>query len=432
MNQRYQQPSRSTRGDPGRQGQRGGRGSGYDDSRYGRDTEDMGDWEAGGRGERMYGASADDYSDEDYAQPTGRAYPQGTRAYEPPRGQQRTRNQGGAMFRGNPEIGRGASGESQPFAPRGQGPQSGNYRGTYGPEDFRQGSGQRQWQGQSAQPNQFGRQGQRQFAGQAPRGASNTDFGYGYGNYRQAQTQGYDDNYLRDYDEGDFGQSFGGYSPSQGGYGQSYSGYGSGGYGSAYGQGVGDDMLGTSNASYQSGAYGQGPGGYGGGFSQGLAGRGGYGAGSGYTRDDEFASSEQRGPHYGKGPKGYVRSDDRIREDLSEKLARHPYIDASDVNIESRNGAVSLTGSVADRNTKHYIEDMCADCQGVRDVDNRLTVAPRRDASGSHAGQSAATGTTGTRASTGSPSGTGTPSGTVGSGSLGGSTGEDGASKSRN
>jgi hypothetical protein len=279
--------------------------------------------------------------------------------------------------------------------------------GAYANDDFRQGSGQRQWQ---AAP--YPRQAQRQFAGQGARAASSPDQGYGYGNYRQASYQA--GAYARDFDEGDFDPAFGGYRPGQAGFGDSGYGYGRGGYGPAYGQAFDEDYMGSSNAPVQSGAYGQGPGGYGGGFGQGLAGRGGYGQGSGYTRGAyEPALRESQS---GKGPKGYVRSDERLKEDISEKLMRDHAIDASDISIEAKNGAVTLTGSIDNRQLKHYVEDLVENCPGVRDIDNRLTVRPRsasRSQSGSgslggstgdataYAGQSAATGTTGSKTSTG-------------------------------
>ena len=268
----------------------------------------------------------------------------------------------------------------------------------YGNDDFRQPSAQ----------SRFATRGQRQFVGQGSRAASSPDQGYGYGNFRQARYQGgysQSSGYARDYDEGDFDQSFGGYSPSQGGYGDSWSGYGGGGYGTVYGQGSDYDYMGSANAPVQSGAYGQGPGGYGGGFSQGLAGRGGYGQGSGYTN---YRPESQ----FGKGPKGYVRSDERLKEDISEKLLRDHAIDASDITVEAKNGAVTLTGSVDNRRLKHYVEDLVEDCTGVRDIDNRLTVRARDSRQqmgsgslGGSTGQLSATGTTGSKVSTGSEDG---------------------------
>lgn len=81
------------------------------------------------------------------------------------------------------------------------------------------------------------------------------------------------------------------------------------------------------------------------------------------------------GGHRGKGPKGYTRSDERIREDLSERLAEDDEIDPSDVSVEVREGVVTLEGSVEQRWMRHRIEDMADACRGVRDVVNHLRVA---------------------------------------------------------
>jgi len=48
----------------------------------------------------------------------------------------------------------------------------------------------------------------------------------------------------------------------------------------------------------------------------------------------------QRGPFSGKGPKGYLRSDDRIREDAGEALYRAGEPDASDMTVEVKDGEV--------------------------------------------------------------------------------------------
>jgi osmotically-inducible protein OsmY len=339
-------------------GERFGRPYDDDSPRYAREPGDMiedegryageHDYEAHGRGRDYYGREPGQYLG---------SYPseRGPRYYDEP---QRQRGQ----------YGRGA--------PQGA---------AYGYEDFRQPSGM----------SRGATRGQRQFAGRG----NLADLGYGYGNFRQARYQA--GGYARDYDEGDFDQSFGGYSPSQGGYGDSWSGYGGGGYGTVYGQGFDEDYMGSANAPVQSGAYGQGPGGY----SQGLAGRGGYGQGYGNAT---YRSESQ----FGKGPKGYVRSDERLKEDISEKLLRDHAIDASDISVEAKNGAVTLTGSVDNRRLKHYVEDLDEDCTGVRDIDNRLTVRARDSRQqlgsgslGGSTGQSSATGTTGSKVSTGSEDG---------------------------
>ena len=80
------------------------------------------------------------------------------------------------------------------------------------------------------------------------------------------------------------------------------------------------------------------------------------------------------GLHGGKGPKGYRRSDDRIKEDVCELLKLDAYVDPSDVEVGVKAGEVTLTGTVSDRNQKRAIEDLADSVSGVVDVDNRLRV----------------------------------------------------------
>jgi hypothetical protein len=86
------------------------------------------------------------------------------------------------------------------------------------------------------------------------------------------------------------------------------------------------------------------------------------------------ASEMRRGRFFGRGPKGYRRSDERIREEISDRLMTHPDIDASDIEVEVSRGIVSLTGTVEDRHEKRLAEYIAEDALGVDDVDNRLKV----------------------------------------------------------
>ncbi len=170
-------------------------------------------------------------------------------------------------------------------------------------------------------------------------------------------------------DEGrDQGRDFGRRSSYEGG----------GGYGGGYGG--------------QSGYGGQG--GYGGqsgyGVQSGYGGRGtdmGYGYGGRFDRDREErgvwdrAKDEMREgwesvkeTFQGKGPKGYKRSDDRIREDVCDRLTRHHGVDASEIEITVRDGEVTLSGTVQDRRQKRIAEDIVDDIDGVHDVTNQIRV----------------------------------------------------------
>ena len=79
--------------------------------------------------------------------------------------------------------------------------------------------------------------------------------------------------------------------------------------------------------------------------------------------------------HAGRGPRGYQRSDDRILDDVCERLARHPWIDPSDVEVGVEGGEVTLRGSVDSRSAKRLLEDVAESVWGVREVHNQVRVA---------------------------------------------------------
>ena len=74
------------------------------------------------------------------------------------------------------------------------------------------------------------------------------------------------------------------------------------------------------------------------------------------------------------GPKGYQRSDERMREDISERLMEAYHIDSSEVTVQVLGGKVVLEGTVPSRRMKHAIEDIADAAPGVQDVDNRIRV----------------------------------------------------------
>lgn len=83
---------------------------------------------------------------------------------------------------------------------------------------------------------------------------------------------------------------------------------------------------------------------------------------------------ERNGLYRGKGPRSYQRSDDRILEDINDRLCDNPYIDASEIDVEVANGEVILSGSVNDRDSKRLAEDIGESVSGVKNVENRLKV----------------------------------------------------------
>ena len=84
---------------------------------------------------------------------------------------------------------------------------------------------------------------------------------------------------------------------------------------------------------------------------------------------------DDRGPHWGKGPKGYMRNDERTREDVCEAIAFEGRIDASEVEVKVESGVVTLSGTVALREHKCALERLVERCRGVLEVRNALRLA---------------------------------------------------------
>jgi hypothetical protein len=80
------------------------------------------------------------------------------------------------------------------------------------------------------------------------------------------------------------------------------------------------------------------------------------------------------GPHRGKGPRGYVRSDARILEDVSDRLADDGQLDATDIEVKVEAGEVTLDGQVQSRDDKRRAEALAERASGVRHVQNNLRV----------------------------------------------------------
>lgn len=114
--------------------------------------------------------------------------------------------------------------------------------------------------------------------------------------------------------------------------------------------------------------------------------------------DAEQRRAMDRG-HRGRGPKNYTRSDDRIREDVCDRIADDPHVDASDLEVSVSNGEVTLDGTVDDRFAKRHTEDIVENVSGVKHVQNNLRIRGRQsdgDRNDRTTGESRATTGTGT------------------------------------
>jgi hypothetical protein len=65
-----------------------------------------------------------------------------------------------------------------------------------------------------------------------------------------------------------------------------------------------------------------------------------------------------KGEYRGKGPKGYTRSDERIKEDVNDRLSDDPQVDASDISVTVSGCEVTLTGTVSERGRKGVLKTL--------------------------------------------------------------------------
>jgi hypothetical protein len=75
-----------------------------------------------------------------------------------------------------------------------------------------------------------------------------------------------------------------------------------------------------------------------------------------------------------RNPKNYKRSDERIREDICDRLSVSAEVDPSEIEVSVSAGEVTLMGYVADRQMKFAAEDITDDVPGVHEIHNQLRV----------------------------------------------------------
>jgi osmotically-inducible protein OsmY len=76
----------------------------------------------------------------------------------------------------------------------------------------------------------------------------------------------------------------------------------------------------------------------------------------------------------GRGPRNYRRSDERLREEVCDRLTDNEWLDASDVEVNVVAGEVILTGMVDSRYAKRLAENIAESVSGVANVQNNLRV----------------------------------------------------------
>jgi len=92
-------------------------------------------------------------------------------------------------------------------------------------------------------------------------------------------------------------------------------------------------------------------------------------------RPYEAHQQDPNRPSYaGRGPKGYKRTDERLQEEISERLVHDHDVDASDIEVNVIGGVVTLSGTVQDRQSKRIAEDLAEEVWGVTEVQNQIRV----------------------------------------------------------
>jgi hypothetical protein len=100
--------------------------------------------------------------------------------------------------------------------------------------------------------------------------------------------------------------------------------------------------------------------------------------GGGYAEATDTRYAQRGYPsqpdHTGRGPKGFRRSDDRIHEEVCERLTHDPHVDATDIEVLVSDGIVILSGTVDDRQSKRNAEDLAHEVWGTKDVQNQIRI----------------------------------------------------------
>jgi len=128
-----------------------------------------------------------------------------------------------------------------------------------------------------------------------------------------------------------------------------------------------------------------------------------------------FGGGMSGGQHRGRGPKNYTRSDERIREDVNDRLSDDAWLDASEIDVQVDKCEVTLTGTVDSREDRRRAEDLAEQVSGVKHVQNNIRVQQQGSggsASSMQAGDGAGSTGVGDRSSL--ASGTTSTGGTVG------------------
>lgn len=92
------------------------------------------------------------------------------------------------------------------------------------------------------------------------------------------------------------------------------------------------------------------------------------------NRDERDEREMRYSENRGLGPRNYHRSDERIFEDVCDKLTFDDRLDASGIEVHVLDGKVLLQGAVATRAERRVAEVVAETTAGVIDVQNDVRI----------------------------------------------------------
>lgn len=94
-------------------------------------------------------------------------------------------------------------------------------------------------------------------------------------------------------------------------------------------------------------------------------------SGTSWNRDLDQRNDKS---YYGKGPKGWKLSDEKLREKVCEVLLHSHEVDASEMEVKVEEACVYLSGNISSKGMKNVAEDLVGSIPGVEDVFTRLKI----------------------------------------------------------
>lgn len=83
---------------------------------------------------------------------------------------------------------------------------------------------------------------------------------------------------------------------------------------------------------------------------------------------------DQTNLHSQRGPEGYRRSDERIREIITDMIQTDPAIDSRDLDIKVHEGRVRLTGYIPDADAEKRISAVIQRVPGIKEIESELKI----------------------------------------------------------